>query len=131
MNTMKRNRIRKSSINTTVEKVDLSHLKAFKVKKRNPVDANWKRERLLAFEVRDMFRSLTVDNILFEKGQSRLAKVETRPTISKVEKTVSHPTSYRMVKDTVLGMYRIGQNFVRTQIEVLEVQDVIDWNTIK
>lgn len=51
----------------SIEKVDLSRFFKSEIPKRSKMAANVKREILIAFEVRDMFRSMSVSSILDDK----------------------------------------------------------------
>lgn len=118
----------------SVEKVDLSHLRAFQVKARTSSEFREKLnqyERIRHAEIIAMFKKMSYKTELDEKRECRhLSKVQTKDTIINVNRTVVVPTSYEIINDTVLGMYRVGKNFVKRKIRRPEVVPVIDWNTL-
>jgi hypothetical protein len=119
----------------SIEKVTLSHLKAFQVKARSKNELKDKLneyEKYRHGEIIRMFKSMSYNTELDERRECRyLSKVQTKDTIVTVNRTVVVPTSYEILNDTVLGMYRIGKNFVKRTIKKAEVVPVIDWNTLK
>lgn len=133
-----RKRIRKTvdATKVTIEKVDLSRFFTPKVPKRSKMAAMTKKEILLSFEVRDMFRNLSVSAILDDKREASvmrhetfsLNKVKVVDTITPVEKTVVVPTAYDIVHDAVLGTYRKGKNFVKHTVQTVDVIPTLDWN---
>jgi hypothetical protein len=120
----------------SIEKVDLSRFFKSEIPKRSKMAAHVKREILIAFEVRDMFRSMSVSTILDEKREASVLKHETFDLnkvnvvdmVSKVEKTVVIPTAYDTVHDRILGTFRKGKNFVKHTMQTVEVVPTIDWN---
>jgi hypothetical protein len=133
-----RKRIRRTvdATKVTIEKVDLSRFFTPKVPKRSKMAAMTKKEILLSFEVRDMFRNLSVSTILDDKREASvmrhetfsLNKVKVVDTITPVEKTVVVPTAYDIVHDAVLGTYRKGKNFVKHTVQTVDVIPTLDWN---
>ena len=133
-----RKRIRRTvdATKVTIEKVDLSRFFTPKVPKRSKMAAMTKKEILLSFEVRDMFRNLSVSAILDDKREASvmrhetfsLNKVKVVDTITPVEKTVVVPTAYDIVHDAVLGTYRKGKNFVKHTVQTVDVIPTLDWN---
>lgn len=125
-----RNRIQKPTQTLAQpERVDLSHLRAFKVKSRPQQEAQARQERLLAWEVRTMFNHLSYDSVLNEKAELRgLSKPPVKEQIVPYKKKVTFATSYDVLHDTVLGTYRRGKNFVKRKVDALEVVSVIDWD---
>lgn len=124
-----RTRIHKIQKTKNVERVDLSHLKAFRVKARPEHEAMTKQERLLTWEVRDMFKHLSYDTVLNEKRDCRhLSKPPVKEQIVPFKKKVTFATSYDILHDTVLGTYRRGKNFVKRRVDAMEVVQVIDWD---
>jgi len=133
-----RKRIRRTvdATKVTIEKVDLSRFFTPKVPKRSKMAAMTKKEILLSFEVRDMFRNLSVSAILDDKREASvmrhetfsLNKVKLVDTITPVEKTVVVPTAYDIVHDAVLGTYRKGKNFVKHTVQTVDVIPTLDWN---
>jgi hypothetical protein len=133
-----RKRIRRTvdATKVTIEKVDLSRFFTPKVPKRSKMAAMTKKEILLSFEIRDMFRNLSVSAILDDKREASvmrhetfsLNKVKVVDTITPVEKTVVVPTAYDIVHDAVLGTYRKGKNFVKHTVQTVDVIPTLDWN---
>ena len=127
-----RNRIVKTK--QVAEKVSLDHLRAFQVKARNYEQIKDKLkeyERIRHQEIIHMFKTMSYNTQLNERRDCRqLSKVSTKETIINVNRTVVVPTSYQVMNDTVLGMYRVGKNFVKRKIRRPEVVPVIDWNTL-
>jgi len=137
--TKMRKRIR-NVVNVTkesIEKVDLSRFFKSDIPKRSKMAANVKKEILIAFEVRDMFRDMSISSILDEKREASVLKYETSylnkvnlvDTVSKVEKTVVVPTAYDVVHDTILGTFRKGKNFVKHTVQTVDIIPIIDWNS--
>jgi hypothetical protein len=137
--TKMRKRIR-NVVNVTkesIEKVDLSRFFKSDIPKRSKMAANVKKEILIAFEVRDMFRDMSISSILDEKREASVLKYETSyfnkvnlvDTVSKVEKTVVVPTAYDVVHDTILGTFRKGKNFVKHTVQTVDIIPTIDWNS--
>lgn len=122
---------RKRIIKQTSEKVNLTRFYRTKINRRKPIDAETKRQLMLSFEVRDMFRELSGINLREKTEINVLSKVNTVDQITPVQKTVVVPTAYEVVQDAVLGTFRKGKQFVQTQVEKLEVLPVIDWSTLK
>ena len=133
-----RKRIRRTvdATKVTIEKVDLSRFFTPKVPKRPKMAAMTKKEILLSFEVRDMFRNLSVSAILDDKREASvmrhetfaLNKVKLVDTITPVEKTIVVPTAYEIVHDAVLGTFRKGKNFVKHTVQTIDVIPTMDWN---
>ena len=136
--TKMRKRIRRAVDMTkaSIEKVDLSRFFKSDIPKRSKMAASVKREIFIAFEVRDMFRSMSVSSILDDKREANVLKHETFTlnkvnivdTITPVEKTVVIPTAYEIVHDVVLGTFRKGKNFVKHTVQTVDVIPTIDWN---
>jgi hypothetical protein len=137
--TKMRKRIR-NVVNVTkesIEKVDLSRFFKSDIPKRSKMAANVKKEILIAFEVRDMFRDMSISSLLDEKREASVLKYETSylnkvnlvDTVSKVEKTVVVPTAYDVVHDTILGTFRKGKNFVKHTVQTVDIIPTIDWNS--
>ena len=123
-----RNRLIKPT--QTVEKVDLSHLRAFRIESRTKFDALTRQERLLAYEVRTMFKHLSYDSVLNEKRDLRhLSKPPIKEQIVPFKKKVVLATSYEVLHDSILGTYRRGKNYVKRKIDAIEVVPVIDWDS--
>ena len=123
-----RNRIQKTK--QVIEKVSLSHLRAFQVKARNPKQLKDKYELYRHYEIVEMFKFMSYKSTLNEKRECKdLTKLTTKDTIMNVKRTVVVPTSYELFNDTVLGMYRVGKDFVKRRVEKLEVVPVIQWGT--
>jgi hypothetical protein len=123
-----RNRLNKTT--QTVEKVELSHLRAFRIESRTKIDALTRQERLLAYEVRTMFKHLSYDNVLNEKRDLRhLSKPPIKEQIVPFKKKVVLATSYEVLHDNILGTYRRGKNYVKRKIDAIEVVPVIDWDS--
>jgi hypothetical protein len=131
-----RNRIRVYLNEPSVEKIDLSKFFRQEIPKRNFYSAAKKREILIAFEVRDMFRDMSIKTILdekresnvLEKDTSNLNKVKVVDCITSVEKTVVVPTAFDIVNDAVLGTFRKGKNFIQHTIQSVEVIPTLDWD---
>lgn len=127
-----RNRIVKTR--QVAEKVSLDHLRAFQVKARTfeqIKDKLKEYERIRHQEIIHMFKTMSYKTELDERRDCRhLSKLATKDTIINVNRTVVVPTSYQMMNDTVLGMYRVGKDFVKRKIRRPEVVPVIDWNTL-
>jgi hypothetical protein len=119
----------------TAEKVSLDHLRAFQVKARTYEQIKDKLkeyERIRHQEIIHMFKIMSYKTELDERRDCRhLSKVFTKDTIINVNRTVVVPTSYEMMNDTVLGIYRVGKDFVKRKIKKAEVVPVIDWNTLR
>ena len=127
-----RKHFNKSQVSPTVsiEKVDLSHLRAFKVKSRPEQEAQSRMERSLAWEVRTMFKHLSYDTMINERRDLRYLSIPpTKEQIVPVKKKVVFATSYDVVHDVVLGTYRKGKNFVKRKVDALEIVQVIDWDS--
>lgn len=124
----------RNRIKVQVEKVSLSHLRAFQVKARSKNELRDKLnqyERYRHSEIIRMFKTMSYNSVLDEKRECRhLSKVQTKDTIMNIKRTVVVPTSYETMNDVVLGMYRVGKNFVKRKVKKLEVVPVIDWNSI-
>lgn len=125
-----RNRIRKTTPSMSqAERVDLSHLKAFKVKSRPAYEAQTRQERFLAWEIKSMFNVLSYNTMLNEKRDLRsLSKPPVKEQIVPYKKKVTVATSYDILHDRVLGTYRRGKNFIKRKVDALEVVQVIDWD---
>lgn len=121
----------------SIEKVDLSRFFKSDIPKRSKMAASVKREILIAFEVRDMFRGMSLSSILDEKREASVLKHETSllnkvnvvDMVSRVEKTVVIPTAYDTVHDRILGTFRKGKNFVKHTMQTVDVIPTIDWNS--
>ena len=114
----------------TVEKVELSHLRAFRIESRTKFDALTRQERLLAYEVRTMFKHLSYDSVLNEKRDLRhVSKPPVKEQIVPFKKKVVMATSYDVLHDTILGTYRRGKNYVKRKVDAMEVVSVIDWDS--
>ena len=113
-----------------VEKVSLSHLRAFKIEARPKQDALTRKERLLSYEIRDMFKNLSYETMINEKRDLRhLSKPPVKDQIVSFKKKVVYATSYDVLQDTILGTYRRGKNYVKRKIDAMEVVAVIDWDS--
>jgi hypothetical protein len=135
MKQFKKLRKRIQSAQTTIEKVDLSKFFKKDVPKRPSYLAAKKREILISFEVRDMFRNMNISSILDEKREAsvmhtdtfNLNKVNVVDRVTPCEKTVIVPTAYEIVNDAVLGTFRKGKNFIQHTIQGVEVLPSLDW----
>jgi hypothetical protein len=133
-----RRRIRKTvdATKVTIEKVDLSRFFKKDIPKRPSYLAAKKKEILISFEVRDMFRNMNLSSLLDEKREASvmrhdtfaLNKVNVIDRITPVEKTVTVPTAYEIVNDAVLGTFRKGKNFIQHTIKSVEVIPSLDWD---
>jgi hypothetical protein len=113
-----------------VEKVNLSHLRAFRIEARPKQDAMTRKERLLSYEIRDMFKNLSYETMINEKRDLRhLSKPPVKDQIVSFKKKVIYATSYDVLQDTILGTYRRGKNYVKRKIDAMEVVPVIDWDS--
>lgn len=113
-----------------VERVELSHLRAFRIKPRTNQDAVMRKERLLSYEITQMFKTLSYDSMLNEKRDLRhLSKPPVKEQIVSFKKRVVYATSYDVLHDTILGTYRRGKNYVKRKIDAMEVVPVIDWDS--
>jgi len=113
-----------------VEKVSLSHLRAFRIEARPKQDALTRKERLLSYEIRDMFKNLSYETMINEKRDLRhLSKPPVKDQIVSFKKKVVCATSYDVLQDTILGTYRRGKNYVKRKIDAMEVVAVIDWDS--
>jgi hypothetical protein len=120
----------------SIEKVDLSRFFKSDIPKRSKMAASVKREILIAFEVRDMFRSMNISSMLDEKREAsvmhtdtfKLNKVNLVDRVTPCEKTVIVPTAYEIVNDAVLGTFRKGKNFIQHTIQGVEVVPSLDWD---
>jgi hypothetical protein len=120
----------------SIEKVDLSRFFKSDIPKRSKMAASVKREILIAFEVRDMFRSMNISSMLDEKREAsvmhtdtfKLNKVNLVDRVTSCEKTVIVPTAYEIVNDAVLGTFRKGKNFIQHTIQGVEVVPSLDWD---
>jgi hypothetical protein len=113
-----------------VEKVSLSHLRAFRIEARHKQDALPRQERLLTYEIRDMFKNLSYETMLNEKRDLRhLSKPPVKEQIVSFKKRIVYATSYDVLQDTILGTYRRGKNYVKRKIDAMEVVPVIDWDS--
>lgn len=113
-----------------VEKVSLSHLRAFRIEARPKQDALTRKERLLSYEIRDMFKNLSYETMINEKRDLRhLSKPPVKDQIVSFKKKVVYATSYDVLQDTILGTYRRGKNYVKRKIDAMEVVAVIDWDS--
>jgi hypothetical protein len=113
-----------------VEKVNLSHLRAFRIEARPKQDAMTRKERLLSYEIRDMFKNLSYETMINEKRDLRhLSKPPVKDQIVSFKKKVVYATSYDVLQDTILGTYRRGKNYVKRKIDAMEVVPVIDWDS--
>lgn len=136
MKQFKKLRKRIQSAQTTIEKVDLSKFFKKDVPKRPSYLAAKKREILISFEVRDMFRNMNISSILDEKREAsvmhtdtfNLNKVNVVDRVTPMEKIVTVPTAYEIVNDAVLGTFRKGKDFVRLTIQGVEVLPSLDWD---
>jgi hypothetical protein len=136
MKQFKKLRKRIQSAQTTIEKVDLSKFFKKDVPKRPSYLAAKKREILISFEVRDMFRNMNISSILDEKREAsvmhtdtfNLNKVNVVDRVTPMEKTVTVPTAYEIVNDAVLGTFRKGKDFVKLTIQGVEVLPSLDWD---
>lgn len=123
-----RKRFSKTVDGKTYEKVDTSRF--FRVKARSIKKALDKLEFIHTREVRDMFRSLTVDTILADKREARVnltyrVAVEQEVTIP-VKTTV--PTSYRETGDLGFGYPKFTPcNFIEQLRMVREVIPTVGW----
>jgi hypothetical protein len=136
--TKMRKRIRRAVDMTkaSIEKVDLSRFFKSDIPKRSKMAASVKREILIAFEVRDMFRSMNISSMLDEKREAsvmhtdtfKLNKVNLVDRVTPCEKTVIVPTAYEIVNDAVLGTFRKGKNFIQHTIQGVEVVPSLDWD---
>lgn len=136
--TKMRKRIRRAVDMTkaSIEKVDLSRFFKSEIPKRSKMAASVKREILIAFEVRDMFRSMNISSMLDEKREAsvmhtdtfKLNKVNLVDRVTPCEKTVIVPTAYEIVNDAVLGTFRKGKNFIQHTIQGVEVVPSLDWD---
>jgi len=113
-----------------IEKVNLSHLRAFRIEARPKQDAMTRKERLLSYEIRDMFKNLSYETMINEKRDLRhLSKPPVKDQIVSFKKKVVYATSYDILQDTILGTYRRGKNYVKRKIDAMEVVPVIDWDS--
>jgi len=113
-----------------IEKVSLSHLRAFRIEARPKQDALTRKERLLSYEIRDMFKNLSYETMINEKRDLRhLSKPPVKDQIVSFKKKVVYATSYDVLQDTILGTYRRGKNYVKRKIDAMEVVAVIDWDS--
>jgi len=113
-----------------VEKVNLSHLRAFRIEARPKQDAMTRKERFLSYEIRDMFKNLSYETMINEKRDLRhLSKPPVKDQIVSFKKKVVYATSYDVLQDTILGTYRRGKNYVKRKIDAMEVVPVIDWDS--
>jgi hypothetical protein len=113
-----------------VEKVSLSHLRAFRIEARPKQDALTRKERLLSYEIRDMFKNLSYETMINEKRDLRhLSKPPVKDQIVSFKKKIVFATSYDVLQDTILGTYRRGKNYVKRKIDAVEVVAVIDWDS--
>jgi hypothetical protein len=113
-----------------VEKVSLSHLRAFRIESRPKQDALTRKERLLTYEIRDMFKGLSYDSMLNEKRDLRhLSKPPVKEQVVSFKKRIVFATSYDVLQDSILGTYRRGKNYVKRKIDAMEVVPVIDWDS--
>ena len=123
-----RNRKHKTIDGKSYEKVDLSRF--FKVKVRSAKKALHKLEFIHTKEVRDMFRSLTVDTILADKREARVnltyrEAVEQEVTVP-IKTTM--PTEYKETGDLGFGYPRFTPcNFVERLQLVTQVVPVVGW----
>lgn len=120
-----------SSDNTKAKKVNLSHLKAFKVPVKRSIDiAKIRYEKMLRKEIVLMFKDLSYNSMLDEKRDlrfSNLTKRNTTDTAIELEKTITYPTSQVWMKDPVLGIVKTGCNFIQETVKKLEVVPAIQW----
>jgi hypothetical protein len=113
-----------------VEKVNLSHLRAFRIEARPKQDALTRKERLLSYEIRDMFKNLSYETMINEKRDLRhLSKPPVKDQIVSFKKKVVYATSYDVLQDTILGTYRRGKNYVKRKIDAMEVVPALDWDS--
>jgi hypothetical protein len=123
-----RNRKHKTIDGMSYEKVDLSRF--FRVKARSVKKALDKLEFIHTKEVRDMFRSLTVDTILADKREARTNlsyrdAVEQEVTVP-IKTTV--PTEYKETGDLGFGYPKYTPcSFVERLQLVRQVIPVVEW----
>jgi hypothetical protein len=123
-----RSRLSKTVDGKTYEKVDTSRF--FRVKARSIKKALDKLEFIHTREVRDMFRSLTVDTILADKREARVnlsyrEAVEQEVTIP-IKTTV--PTDYKNTGDLGFGYPKFTPcKFVESLQLVTQVVPTVGW----
>lgn len=123
-----RSRKHKTIDGQSYERVDLSRF--FRVKARSVKKALDKLEFIHTKEVRDMFRSLTVDTILADKREARTNlsyrnAVEQQVTVP-IKTTV--PTEYKETGDLGFGYPKYTPcNFVERLQLVTQVIPVVGW----
>ena len=65
-------RLRIKKHTNKVEKVNLAHLKAYKIKGRTKASAMYRLSQMRAYEIRQMFKNISVDTELRDKVEARL-----------------------------------------------------------
>jgi hypothetical protein len=112
---------------TTYEKVDTSRF--FKVKVRTIKNALSKLELLHRIEVREMFASLTVSNLLADKREARfLSTRETQMSSVAYPVSVSVPTDIRYTETNGYNYPKFTPcGFVKRLQIVTEMLPVVQW----
>jgi hypothetical protein len=65
-------RLRIKKQTNKVEKVNLAHLKAYKIKGRTKASAMYRLSQMRAYEIRQMFKNVSVETELRDKVEARL-----------------------------------------------------------
>jgi hypothetical protein len=65
-------RLRIKKHTTKMEKVNLAHLKSFKIKGRTKSAVMYRLAQMRAYEIKQMFRNISVDTELRDKVEARL-----------------------------------------------------------
>lgn len=121
------------------QKIDLSHTTAFrkeaellilenKLKRRNLEQMIAKHQKMIEYEVHNMFRSLgTVPERL--APYATLAPTKTIKLTVKTTRTV--PTEHEVVQNSMMKSFERGKNFVREKIFYKDSFPAIDWEAFR